>query len=73
MNIRNRSEHALIHREQQIRDPATSHRGSSQCMSEANIAKIPHKLAGGVGERQGVAPEEPLEGCHPRGHQREPY
>ena len=42
-------------------------------MSEANIAKIPYKLAGGVRERKGVAPEEPLEGCHPRGHQREPY
>ena len=43
-------------------------RRGGQHVPEADVVEVANELAGGVGEGEGVAPEEPLERCHARGH-----
>ncbi len=50
----------------------TANRRGGQHVPKTNVVEIANELARRVGEGEGVAPEEPLEGCHPRSHHREP-
>lgn len=55
-------EHALVNSKHEIGDLARSDRGGTENIAESNVAQVTNELAGGVGEGEGIAPEEPLEG-----------
>lgn len=69
---RNGGEHALIYGVQQIGNARRSHAWLSEDIPEAKVVEGAYEFAGFVRERQRVAPKEPLEGDHGRGHDRKP-
>ena len=72
-NLRDSSEHTLVNGEKQIRDLGAADGGLSQDVHEAEVGQVSHEGPSGVGEGEGVAPEEPLEGDDAGGHDRQPY
>lgn len=66
-------EHALVHSKQKIRDLGRTDGGRTEDIAETNVLQITDVAASGVREGERVTPEEPLEGDHSRGHDREPY
>ncbi len=73
LNIRDGREHALVDRKHEIRNFRASNRRCSEGVSETNVLKIADELAGCMREGEGIAPEEPLEGCDTGSHHGEPY
>ena len=65
-------EHALVDGEEEIRDLGGAHGWCSEDVPEADVLQVSDVLAGGVGEGERVAPEEPLEGDDGGGHDGEP-
>jgi hypothetical protein len=61
-NLRDGSEHALVQAEENVRDAAATDGGLGEGFPEAEVGQVAKEGAAGVGEGQGVAPEEPLEG-----------
>jgi hypothetical protein len=65
-------EHALVDSKHKIGDLRRSNRWCSEDISEAKVFQVTNVFAGSVGEGERITPEEPLEGDHSRGHNREP-
>jgi len=65
-------EHALVDGEHQVGDLCGADGGGAEDVAEADVVHIADVRAGGLGEGQRVAPEEPLEGDDGRGHDGEP-
>jgi len=68
----NGREHALVDGEEQIGDSVGSDGGVRKHVDEAEVRQVTNVRAGGPRKGQGVAPEEPLEGCDGCGHYGEP-
>lgn len=66
-------EHALVDGEEEVGDLVGAHGRAGEDVHEAEIREITDERAGGMGEGQRVAPEEPLEACDGGGHDGEPY
>ena len=73
IRIRDGSKHALIHCKQEIWYPVASHTRRRKRVPKPNIGQIPNVFTSAVGERERIAPEKPLKGCHAGRHHREPY
>jgi hypothetical protein len=71
-DLRDSREHALIHREDQIRNLGAAHAGLGQDALEAEVLQIPNIRVGAARESKRVAPEEPLEAHDSHRHEREP-
>jgi len=71
-NVRDSSKHALVDREEQIRNLMATNRRRRKDISESNVVEVSDELASGVGKGEREAPEEPLEGCYACGHHRQP-
>lgn len=65
-------EHALVDGEEDVGDARGADRRGGQHVLEAEVGEVADEGAGVVGEGEGVAPEEPLEGRYGGGHDREP-
>ena len=65
-------EHALVNGKEQVGDVGAGDRGLSEDVAEAEVGQVTNERSSGVGESQGIAPEEPLEAADCRGHNGKP-
>jgi len=68
----NASEHALVNTKHEIRNAAAPNGWRSKHIFEAEVIQSTNKFSGLVRKGQRIAPEEPLEGDHCGGHNRQP-
>lgn len=68
----NGGEHALVQAEEQIGDLGAADGGLREGLDQRKVGQITNEGAAGVGERQGISPEEPLEADDCYAHHGEP-